>query len=91
MLCHTCDNPVCCRLSHLYEGEQKTNMGDMVSRNRQAKGVDNGIAKLTEDDVRAIRRRYAKGGVKQQELADEYGVSHTLVSYVVRRVLWQHV
>lgn len=47
--------------------------------------------KLTDAAVRAIRRRYAAGGVTQKQLAEEYGVSRTLISGIVRRVGWQHV
>jgi hypothetical protein len=33
-LCHHCDNPRCCNPDHLYVGDSKTNVADMVSRGR---------------------------------------------------------
>ena len=54
-------------------------------------GVKNGRAKLTDDDVRAIRRMYAAGGVSLLALADEFGVDQTAVGFIVRRVRWTHV
>jgi hypothetical protein len=35
--CHTCDNPLCVRPSHLYEGTQAQNSQDCVKRGRYNK------------------------------------------------------
>lgn len=48
-------------------------------------------SKLTEADVVEIRRRYAAGGIKQQTLADEFGVTQILISKIVCRYHWKHV
>jgi hypothetical protein len=48
-------------------------------------------AKLTEEQVLEIRRRYAKGGVRQVDLAAEFGIDQTHVSDIVRRNVWRHV
>lgn len=55
------------------------------------RGDRHGRAKLTADDVRAIRHRYDGGGVSQIALANEYGVNQTMVGFIVRRVSWAHV
>lgn len=55
------------------------------------RGEEHGRAKLIEQDVREIRRRYAAGGVSQPQLAREYGVNHTMIGFVVRRKNWTHV
>jgi predicted XRE-type DNA-binding protein len=47
------------------------------------KGEKNGAAKLKDSEAAEIKRRYADGGVTQQQLADEYGVSRPLVSYII--------
>lgn len=54
-------------------------------------GEAHGLSKLTEDSVRAIRVRFAAGGVSQAALAAEFGVRQTLVSQIVRRRIWKHV
>ena len=41
--------------------------------------------KLSEDDVREIRRRYDANEATQAQLAREFGVSRTWMSYVCRR------
>lgn len=51
------------------------------------KGEKHGGAKLTEQDVLAIRA--AK--VTQTALAVQYGVSQTTVSDIRRRNVWRHI
>lgn len=104
---HTCDFGLCCNPEHVYEGDGLLNTQDAIARGRlhrgplpnrdTARGTRNGLAKLTEDAVREIRRRYAAGRagtgprVSQQALADEYGVNQSKISLVVRRRTWAHV
>ena len=88
---HTCDNPACCNPEHLRPGTCAENMKDKVQKDRQAKGEGNGRAKLTDDAVLYIRRRYAEGGISMRALAREYDVSSVLISLVVRRKIWTHV
>ncbi len=49
-------------------------------------------AKLTEDDVRAIRATYVPGCRThgQSALARRYGVTQPLIGMIVRRELWAH-
>jgi hypothetical protein len=55
------------------------------------KGEANPGTKLTEDAVRAIRRRYALGDVSQLALATEYGVSQTVIHHLLARKTWTNV
>src|SRR5947199_536257 len=57
----------------------------------QPSGELNTAAKLTTDQVREIRERYAAGGVSQQALADEFGVSQPHLSRIVRGEWWTHI
>jgi hypothetical protein len=88
---HLCNVPACVNPEHLTFGSQADNMSDMVEADRQAKGTDNGSAKLTEEQVLEIRRRYADGGVTQQALGDEYGVDRSIISDIARRKIWAHL
>ena len=54
-------------------------------------GARNPASKLTEDDVRRIRDRYATGTISQRALAAEYSVHPSLIGFIVRRKYWQHV
>lgn len=92
VLCHKCDNTKCCNPNHLFIGTQKDNMADAarkgrISRAHQLKGEDHNQAKLTEDDVRAIRA----SDKSQKELAREYGVAKGTISFIVNRQTWKHV
>jgi hypothetical protein len=91
---HDCpggDNPRCVNPDHLFLGTPQDNLADMRSKGRQARGEKHGHAKLSEEDVRSIRRRYATGEAKQQELADEYKVGQGIISQIIHRKLWSHV
>lgn len=47
--------------------------------------------KLTEPDVREIRKRYAAGGVSQAALAREFGVSAATIGDLIAGRTWRHV
>jgi hypothetical protein len=88
---HKCDNPICVNPSHLELGSHADNMGDMVKRGRSCRGEQKPDAKLTEADVRAIRERFAAGGITKQALAEQYGVCADTVRDVITRTKWRHV
>lgn len=54
-------------------------------------GEQNGKAKLTEKEVRSIRKRYSQGGITQKSLARYYGVSETTIFYVCKGERWINV
>lgn len=60
---------------------------------RSPRGSDNGNAKLTDDDVREIRRLRATDQERwtYQALADKFGISFGGIRHVVRRDSWGHV
>lgn len=90
---HSCDNPPCINPDHLSPGTAKENAQDRDSRNRSnvLRGAASPNSKLTEKDVIDIRRKYAAGGVRQIELASEYGVGQMQVSRIIRGERWSHV
>lgn len=91
-VCHRCDNPSCINPSHLFLGTQAENIADRDAKGRQRiserKGADNGNSKLNEQDVVAIR---AAKGMKLRELASQYGVTPTQISFIRRGKSWGHV
>lgn len=50
-------------------------------------GGNNGRAKLTSEQAAAIRERYSKGE-KQRYLANEFGVAHGTIWWVVHGLTW---
>lgn len=91
-VCHQCDNPACCNPEHLFLGTQSENMADMKAKGRQhdRMGSKNSCAKLTERDVRYIRKACA-AGAKQADMARKYNVSQVNISLIVLRKKWVHV
>ncbi len=92
-VCHTCDNPRCVNPAHLFEGTHAENMIDMAvkGRARPTRGESSVRSKLTEADVREIRRSYATGEERQGQLGARFGVSGDTVGDVVRGRTWRHV
>lgn len=75
---------------HAYRiGLNEPNSGCWSSED--VRGESHHKAKVTEDDVREIRDRYAGGGISQDTLAQEYGVTQAVVSKMIRRDTWSHV
>jgi len=88
---HLCDNQKCWNPEHLIWGSPAQNSADMVAKNRQAKGSKIHQSKLTEPQVIAIRAEYAEGKESWRSLAAKYGVSKTVIGYIVRNKRWTHV
>ncbi len=88
--CHHCDNPPCCNPGHLYFGTRLQNVHDAIDRDRFSRGERHICAVLTEDDVVAMRIRFAAGET-QPVLASVYGVSESHVSQIVNGLAWKHV
>ena len=89
-ICHHCDAPSCCELSHLFAATNAGNMRDCDEKGHRPKGEKHWRARLSEADVRAIRARSA-GGETQAAIAAHFGVDQALVSRIVHRKLWAHV
>ena len=91
MVLHHCDNRKCVNPDHLYTGTHQNNMDDMVERGRsKANGLvkeKHPRAKLTWEEVNAIRNKYSIG-FTQVVLAEEYGVCQVQVSSIVRGETW---
>lgn len=89
LICHKCDNPPCVRPDHLFLGTPKSNMDDMVMKNRH-KIAGCASPKLTESAVRIIRQR-REAGESCAALGREFGASRTVVSLAARRKKWRWV
>lgn len=77
---HTCDTPPCCNPKHLLPGTQADNVKDRDDRERR-------IIKLRRVDAETIRQRVAAGEF-HHVVAQDYGVSRTVVTRIVNGQLW---
>lgn len=92
-VCHACDSPLCVRPSHLWLGTGTDNIRDAQRKGRlvgAGKGERHHRACLTENDIRSIRSRRARG-TTLGEMAVEYRVSLNAIWCVVHRKTWDHV
>jgi hypothetical protein len=98
--CHHCDNPPCCNPAHLFVGTNRDNqadarakgrVGELTHPERWARGEHNGFARLTEDQVRAIRAAYVPYRVSYPVLARRFGVAVSTIRLVIHRETWAHV
>ena len=87
---HICDQPNCVNPDHLMAMTHGQNVTDSHTKGRNNSFGWRGRAKLTEDDVRAIRRRVA-AGERRVAMAEEFGVSLANIDSIVWRKSWRHV
>lgn len=88
---HKCDNPRCCNPKHLELGTHADNQNDKFIKNRQAKGVQVGTSKLTEQQVKEAREKYKPKVVTYKMLAEEYGVCKDTIQKAIRGIYWRHL
>lgn len=104
-VCHKCDIPPCYRPSHLFKGDELSNIRDMLAKGRHRtntdtlnqpslnpalEGANNHQAKLTPEQVVQIRTLWASG-FTQVALAARFGVAQGIISGIVLRRSWRNV
>lgn len=119
IVCHSCNNKICVRPSHIYDGNVLSNYLDAVvagtaalGPNRSAAvieatnrarargdqhylrknpelvaGARNPAAKMTEEKVREIRRRFA-GGESKNALSKAFGIERAQIRRIVNGECW---
>lgn len=55
------------------------------------RGEKNGLAKLTKEDVLAIRKVYKVGYISMSDLAKRFNVDTSNIGYILQRKTWTHV
>ena len=91
-VCHKCDNPSCVRPEHLFLGNMKDNVTDMIKKNRGhwAHGDKHYRAKLSCNDIKTIRDLYNQGK-NQSEIARKFQVTPGWIGKIVKNKYWKHV
>jgi hypothetical protein len=83
---HSCDMPCCWNPDHLSIGTHRDNTQDSVKKDRWPVGERNVGAKLTNEDIAAIRASFET----HRALGSEYGVAHSTIGNIKRRKKWRH-
>lgn len=75
------------RPENLCWGTRSENQMDRVVHSTSNRGSRHGMSKLTEDEVRSIRERYAMGH-QREEIARAYDVDPGTIAGIVKRKTW---
>lgn len=86
---HKCDNELCVNPEHLSVGTQSENINDMISKGRNRKietyvgGEGSHNAKLTNEQVKQIRKIYIPGKSSSYKIADEFNVTSSTILNII--------
>lgn len=93
-VCHHCDNPSCVNPEHLFLGTNADNMRDAYEKGRvtlpeghpppRMEGEENPATKLSDEEVREIRRLAEESSLTHYDIADRFGVSQPHIGRIVR-------
>lgn len=92
--CHSCRSRSCVNPRHLRAGSIQENIDDREKDGTVPRGDRHGMAKLSEDQVREIRKLYSAPKEERptlRELARTFGVDHTTIQLVIKHKIWKHV
>jgi hypothetical protein len=84
---HRCDVRLCVNPNHLFLGDNAINLADMRAKGRQVRGEQQGASRLTQQQVREIKRRIAAGDCKPRIAAD-FGVTRGAIWHIAVGNTW---
>lgn len=90
-LCHTCDNPPCVNVDHLFEGTHQDNIDDAKTKGRMPRGSANGAAKITESCAKKIIRLLITGHHTHHQIGRMVGATTAIVGTISNKRNWRHL
>lgn len=92
---HKCDNEECWNPDHLFIGTQADNLEDMRTKGRfihgsKPHGEDHYFSKLTDKDVRTIRKLRSRG-MRRSIVATRFGVCEGTITKITKHRGWKHL
>lgn len=80
-ICHSCDNTYCVNPNHLFAGDARANVKDMIYKGRGCllKGEKHGRAVLSDEQIVKIKELIFSGKYTQKEIANMFNISRSHV------------
>lgn len=91
VIMHRCDNPACVNPEHLRLGTQKDNLQDMWNKQRGSMGNEHPFAKVTDEDVKKIRKLGKIKNLYRREIGEMFGISRQAVTDIIYNRTWKHI
>lgn len=88
LVCHSCDNRLCCNPKHLFLGTHKDNLADMVAKGRSLYGERANNVSLTEAQVVECYK-LRNEGMTYREIGEKFGVTYGCIHMVCAGRNWQ--
>ena len=88
---HKCDLPSCVNPEHIEIGNAKLNYDDSVKKRRHSHGSKHGISKLTESDVREIKKLLRDNKFSHRKIANLFSVSSGTIGAINIKKTWKHI
>lgn len=85
LVLHKCDNRKCVNPDHLFVGNQKENMSDMITKGRAIH-----IGKLNADKVKEIKERI-RNGSKNADIAREFTITQQTICDIKKGRSWRYI
>lgn len=91
---HRCDNPPCVRVDHLFLGTQLDNNRDRSAKGRShrfngaRRGTGNPRCRLSEEDVRWVRKLGAAGRMTHAAIGACFGITGQTAGKIIRWQRW---
>lgn len=91
LVCHTCDNPPCVNINHLFIGTNLENQEDCIRKGRMRKALNGGElagnSKLKNSDIPEIRKMLF-AGILHKEIAVKFNVSRQTIGLINTKKTW---
>jgi hypothetical protein len=83
-VCHSCDNPLCVNLNHLFLGTPKENSQDMVIKERQCKGNKHGNIKISTNDLYDLIENIDNGSlINIDQILHKYNITKSRLQRIL--------